>query len=179
MPFVKLDCGIVDSTLWTDRIGREVFVTALLMAEPREFGEPVDQLEVRSLKTTGFCAPPGWYGFVEAAGVGIARRALVDEKEGLDALERLGAPDPESRSPDHGGRRLIRVAGGFIVLNFMRYRDRDYTNAVRQKRFRERNAVTKNSNAVTVTPVTQAEAECIGIGMESSPVSTPTKTLAR
>ena len=119
MPFVKLDSGILDSTLWVDRDQRDLFITALLMAEPRELTEPLAQLQVDSLEPTGFQVPPGWYGFVPAAGPGIARRALVDSEPGLVALRALGSPDPESRSHDFEGRRLVRVDGGYVVLNYM------------------------------------------------------------
>ena len=159
MPFVKLDCGILDSTLWVDREAREVFVTALLMAEPWEIKEPTPQINVRDLSCTGFSVPVGWYGFLHAAGSGIVRRSGLSSKEGLDALERLGAPDAESRSHDFDGRRLVRVDGGFVVLNYDKYRKRDYTNADRQARHRARNAVTLTGNAVTSRRVTQAEAE--------------------
>ena len=46
MPFVKLDCGILDSTLWLARPERDIFLTALLMAEPFELRDPVSQLEI-------------------------------------------------------------------------------------------------------------------------------------
>lgn len=138
MAFVKLDTGVLDSTLWIDRPCREIFITALLMAEPLELGEPLDQFEVRSLTKTGFVVPPGWYGFVRAAGVGIANRALMDMEIGLNALQRLGDIDPESRSKEHEGRRLVRVDGGYIILNYFKYRDRDHTAAERQQRLRER-----------------------------------------
>ena len=71
MAFVKLDTGILDSTLWIERDQREIFITALLMAEPREFSEPIQQIEIGELIFTGFEAPPGWYGFVPAASFGI------------------------------------------------------------------------------------------------------------
>lgn len=138
MSFVKLDTGILDSTLWLDRDERDVFVTALLMAEPMEVERPLEQLEADSLEKTGFVVPIGWYGFIRAAGPGIVRRALVAAEDGIAALRRLGSPDPESRTPDHEGRRLVRVDGGYLVLNFMRYRDRDNTAAERAKRYRER-----------------------------------------
>ena len=138
MAFVKLDTGILDSTLWIERECREVFITALLLAEPFELRTPTEQLEVRRLEATGFVVPIGWYGMVNAAGVGIVRRALVDPELGMLALERLGAPDLESRSQDFEGRRLVRVDGGYIVLNFMKYRDRDYTSAERSRRYRLR-----------------------------------------
>lgn len=138
MAFVKLDTRILESTLWIERDCREVFITALLMAMPREFLHEQEQLEVRTLKETGFTVPPGWYGFVDAAGIGIVRRAMVDTELGMDALEKLGSADPESRTADFSGRRLVRVNGGFIVLNFMKYRDKDNTSAERARRYRER-----------------------------------------
>src|ERR1017187_5717012 len=128
MAFLKLDTGILNSTLWVDRECREVFITALLMAEPYEVTEPIPQLEVRTMTETGFFVPVGWYGLVHAAGVGIVRRALVDEAPGMEALERLGNPDLESRSQEFDGRRLGRVNGGYVALNFMKFRDRDHTD---------------------------------------------------
>jgi len=158
MPFVKLDTGILDSTLWYDREAREVFITALLMATPHELTEPAPQIEIRTLDLTGWSVPPGWYGIVNAASVGIIRRAGLDESVGIAALERLASPEGSSRSSDFDGRRLARIDGGFIILNFQKYRDRDYGAAERAKRYRERQASRRN-----VTPerrdITQAEAE--------------------
>lgn len=138
MGFVKLDSGMLTSTLWAHREEREVFITALLMAEPRELREATPQLEVDSLKETGFIVPPGWYGFVAAAGPGILRQALVKPGPGMAALKALGQPDAESRSKEHEGRRMVRVDGGYILLNYIKYRDRDYTAARRMKDKRER-----------------------------------------
>jgi len=146
MAFVKLDTKILDSTLWIERDLREIFITALLMAEPREFREPVRQIEVGRLEFTDFVAPPGWYGFVPAASLGIINRAGVEREAGLEALSKLGEPETESRSTDFGGRRMIRTDGGFLILNFMKYRDKDHTAAQRQKRLRERR---KQSNGAT------------------------------
>lgn len=173
MAYVKLDTGVLDSTLWTDRDGREVFLTALLMATPHEVTTPTPALHVRSLEASGFVVPPGWYGKVAAAGVGIARRAGIDVEAGLDALERLCAPDPESRTPDHEGRRLVRVDGGYLILNFMVYRDRDTTAAERQQRYRERhknkprNGVTVTGNGVTSRNITQEEEEEVSSKQEA------------
>ncbi len=147
MPFVKLDTGILNSTLWVDRDVTQIFITALLMAEPFEIRVPMEQLEVRCLESTGFIVPPGWYGLVPAAGVGIIRRALMEQEPGYRALEKLGSAETESRSINFEGRRLVRVEGGYIVLNYMKYRDKDHTAAERQKRMRER-------RKQAVTPVT-------------------------
>jgi hypothetical protein len=138
MSFLKLDTTILNSSVWVERDMRDVFLTALLMAEPFELKQEEPQLEVRSLSRTGFKVPPGWYGLVQAAGIGITNQALVDKEAGLDALEELGAPDPESRSQDFEGRRVVRINGGYLVLNFIRYRDKDHTNKDRQRRWRER-----------------------------------------
>ena len=146
MAFVKLDTKILDSTLWIERDCREMFITALLLAHPYELVEPTPQIEVRTLALTGFMVPVGWYGFVPAAGVGIARRAMVDQEIGMIALERLGSPDPESRSPEFDGRRLVRVDGGYIVLNFIKYREKDTTAAERSKRWRDRKKINNSTH---------------------------------
>ncbi len=149
MPFVKLDCGILNSTLWFERTAREIFITALLMAEPFETDHPLPQLEIASLSATGWAVPPGWYGFVGAAGIGILNRAgISDSPAGLKALEVLGAPEASSRSKDYDGRRLVRVDGGFVVLNYMKYRERDYTAGERAKRWRARKKLLAEQAAI-------------------------------
>ena len=56
------------------------------------------------------------------------------------ALEKFSAPDPNSRSPKHGGRR-IRIdrepTFSIAILNYSDYRWEDHTHAARQKRYRE------------------------------------------
>lgn len=149
MPFVKLDTGILDSTLWIERECREIFITALLMAEPVEYTSPVFTIRADSLEPDSFIIPPGWYGFVAAAGPGIVRRALVDQDTGMAGLRRLTMPDPGSRSNDFEGRRMARVDGGYIILNYMKYRERDYTAAERQRRWRQRQSSRRNTSDVT------------------------------
>ena len=138
MAFVKIDTGILDSTLWLEPDQRSIFLTALCMCEPWDTDAPVKALNVRDLKDSGFVVPPGWYGFVPAAGIGIVHRARMDRELGLKALEELGQPDKESRSAKFEGRRMVRIDRGFVVLNFIDYRDRDNTAAERMKRLRER-----------------------------------------
>ncbi len=139
MSYVKIDCRILTSSLWSAIPDRDVFITTLLMARPHTVSAATPQLEVRSLKETGWVVPPGEYGLVDASGPGILRQACVSQKAGLSALERLGAPDPESKSMEFEGRRLVRVQGGYLVLNYMRYRDKDHSTE-RVREFRARNA---------------------------------------
>ena len=167
MAFVKLDCGILNSTLWLERECREVFITALLMAEPLELKEEAAQIEVDSLKETGWVVPAGWYGFVPAAGVGIIARAGLEKSVGIEALRKLGSPESDSRTPDFDGRRLVRIDGGYLILNFMRYRERDYTTAERSRRYRQRKAESsrrdvnksRRDDTVPLRDITEAEAE--------------------
>lgn len=161
MAFVKLDCGILNSTLWVDRDAREVFITALLMAEPFQLEQPTAQLNVRNLDEAGWEAPPGWYGMVQAAGIGIIHRSGIEQERGLAALERLGCPEPDSRSREYEGRRLVRVDGGYLVLNFDKYRRKDHSAAERSRRYRERKAsrVAPITSRVATRSTTQAEAE--------------------
>lgn len=162
MPFVKLDCGLLNSSLWVDRPARELFITALLMARPYFTTKAVPQISVNSLDNTGWLVPPGEYGLVEAAGCGIIVRAHMSEEEGREALIRLGEPDKDSRSDAFDGRRLVRIDGGYLVLNYMTYRDKDYTAATRSARYRAKkksHAVTDASHGVTTRNVTHADAE--------------------
>ncbi len=138
MAFVKLDCGMLDSTLWVDREARELFVTALLMAEPIELKAPTETIKIHSLEPDSFVVEAGWYGFVPAASTGIIRRCGIDQAAGMEALGRLSAPDKESRTPDHEGRRMVRIDGGFIILNYDKYRQKDHSAAIRMRNHRER-----------------------------------------
>ena len=141
MAFVKLDCGMLDSSIWIERNQREIFITALLMGIPREIGQPTPQLHVDRLEETGWMVPAGWYGIVEAAGVGILARAgftETDMEQGIEALRAMGEPDLNSRSQTFEGRRLVRVNHGYVILNFQKYRDKDYSAAQRQRAYRAR-----------------------------------------
>lgn len=182
MPFVKLDCGILNSTLWFERTARDLFITALLMAEPFDTPDPLPQIAANSLEFTGWSVPPGWYGFIHAANVGIIHRAKLEvTEETRAALASLGEPEVGSRSQEFDGRRLVRVDGGFIVLNFIKYRDKDATTADRSKRWRERQKA-KQTTRVTDTPTrvirhqAEAEAEAEAEVIKPKPVYTPPET---
>jgi hypothetical protein len=154
MAYVKLDTSILTSTLWMHRDDRDLFVTALLLAEPLELLEEVPAIGVRTPDPTGFVVPPGWYGFANAAGIGIIAAARhISNEDGMEALERLCGPEPDSRNPKFDGRRLARIApprdggqGGYLILNYMDYRDRDHTAAERMRRLRKRKREQQNAD---------------------------------
>ncbi len=62
-------------------------------------------------------------GFVQMASVeNLARRANVSLDACHIAVTALEAPDKVSSDKQHKGRRLKRIAGGWIVLNAQKYR---------------------------------------------------------
>ncbi len=96
--YTKLFSSIVASTIW--RESKEVkvlWVTLLAMADRT--------------------------GKVDASVPGLADMARLTVPETQEALEILQAPDPFSRSPEYEGRRIKAVEGGFIVLNYLKYRE--------------------------------------------------------
>lgn len=120
--FVKLDTGILDSSLWAeDATTRIVFITLLAMAGP-----------------SGLC---------ESTAPGIAHRANLPDEVVRTALDRLSEPDVDSRSSVDDGRRIRRVDGGYLIVNYGRYRKKDYTTAERSKRYRESKSVTRDVTA--------------------------------
>ncbi len=129
MPFVKLDCGIIHSSLWAESSDTKIcWITLLLLADQN--------------------------GFVRAAPSAIAREAGIPAEVARKAISLFCSPDNESRSPENQGKRIERVEGGFHILNYEKYRERDYTNAERQKRWREsqKSNVTSVTEALPVTP---------------------------
>jgi len=156
--FVKLDCGMLQSSIWFDRDVRDLFITALLMATPHEITVPTPTIATDSLDDGGMVVPPGWYGFVAAAGTGIVHRSMIDPKRGPECLKALASPEPDSRSPAFGGRRMVRINGGFLILNYINYREKDYTSKDRSKRWRDRK---KQDGNASVTPVTVGNASTV------------------
>ncbi len=164
--FVKLFGSILDSSIWgEDHTTRIVWITMLAMADE--------------------------HGMVHASIGGLAHRARVTVPECEAALDILTSPDQHSRSSAHEGRRVEDVEGGWLLLNYEKYRElrsrRQIVDAARQRRHRrkqrtvpeERSAPTNTrqqkrdvSRPVTkrhdVTVEAEAEAEA-----EPSPPLTP------
>lgn len=92
---INLDDGVLDSSLWQQPPHvAKVWFTLLALASD---------------------------GVVEIGFHALARRAVVPQRELAHALNYLLSPDPESRDMRADGRRLMKVAGGFRILNYRRY----------------------------------------------------------
>jgi hypothetical protein len=65
-------------------------------------------------------------GVVEGSIPGLAHIAGVTIQEAELALQKLQRPDKYSRTPDHYGRRIEVIPGGWLILNRAKYRDMDW-----------------------------------------------------
>ena len=150
--YTKLFQSIVTSSLWSeDSDTCKVWVTLLAMADKN--------------------------GEVLATIPGLARVCALRIPAVEAAITKFEAPDTYSRTKDDEGKRVQPIEGGWVILNYAKYRemasreDGKRKNAERQQRFRDRqsrngiitdrNANTEEDNArVTVTlHIAEAEAE--------------------
>lgn len=114
--YTKLFGSILNSTVWQeDSETRVVWITMLALCDAK--------------------------GFVWAAVPGLARQAGVSCEATERALAKFLAPDPYSRTKDHEGRRIVVADGGWTLLNYEKYRDRDRRDTdARRKQNREAQA---------------------------------------
>lgn len=115
--YVKLFGSILNSSVWQEtHATRLVWITLLLLADED--------------------------GFVKSSVGGLAHQARVNRDEAEAALATFQSPDPDSQTSDHDGRRIERVEGGWMVLNYGKYREtrtrKQVTAANRQARKRKK-----------------------------------------
>lgn len=154
MGFLKLEDSILHSTIWDMRPDREVFLVACLLSKPKKVKEEMAQLHVDRDEPTGWVVPPGEYGFAPVSGSGLVRATNLGDgqfQSGIEALKRLGEPEESSKSQEYDGRRVVRVNGGYIVLNLMKYRSLDWTSSVRSAMYRERKKKAKKKTKKSIT----------------------------
>lgn len=91
-------------------------------------------------------------GYVGASVGGLAHQARVPEEKTRAALAKFLAPDPDSRSQEHEGRRIEVADRGWLILNHERFRDMRDEEAVRvyerDKKRRQRAGKPEESPAV-------------------------------
>lgn len=129
--FVKLFGSILGSTIWReDPATKVVWITLLALADQD--------------------------GIVESSIPGLANYAGVGIAETETALQKFQSPDPYSRTPEHEGRRIEPMDGGWRILNHDKYRrkmspeEQREKAAIRQQRHRDRLRVTpKRDESVT------------------------------
>lgn len=103
MSYAKLFSSITESSLWSEPTEvRILFVSMLAKADAS--------------------------GFVEAAIPGLARLSNLPQEQVESAIQTLESPDPHSKdldvNPVNQGRRICKVPGGWMIINYEVYRDR-------------------------------------------------------
>lgn len=135
MPFVKLDCGIVDSTI---------------------FCEPNDVFKA----WITLLAKAGADGVARITAPALALLCRVTPERANEILDQFSKPEKHSRTQRDDGRRIQRVDGGYLVLNYAMYRDHDYGASIRMRKLRNsRKNKDVPERSRTFRGVTQAEAE--------------------
>lgn len=150
--FTKLFKSILRSTLWVQQPNhvRITWITMLAMADQD--------------------------GFVASTVPGLAHEARVSIEECEEALRVFMAPDKYSRTPDHEGRRIEIVMGGWRLLTYEahrkaidadadRERKRDY---MREKRARERELGVAQGETKLATKVHSGEVASLSISLSES-----------
>lgn len=97
VPYVKLFCKILDSSIWRqDMATRIVWITLLAMKDLN--------------------------GYVMASPSAIADRARVSDEECEHALKVLSSPDPKSHTLAYEGRRIIPYEDGWYIVTHEKYK---------------------------------------------------------
>lgn len=122
--YVKLFGSILNSSIWMeDAATKVVWITMLVKADET--------------------------GFVQGVESALARDAGVSREECRAALDILSSPDPDSQTPDHEGRRIESAQGGWMVLNYAKYREirtREQVKEARRKARQREKAKAKDAD---------------------------------
>lgn len=117
--YTKLFNSILHSTIWSEpNETRILWITMLAMADKE--------------------------GKVNASIPGLARMAGITVEQTQAGLERFLSPDEFSRTPEHEGRRIESIQGGWFLLNHPKYRalmsleERKEYNRLRQQEHRKK-----------------------------------------
>ena len=96
---------------------------------------------------------------------GLAHTSNVSLDETSKALDYFRAPDPHSQTKDHEGRRIEDIDGGWLILNYSKYREyrteAQVKEAARKQKWRESRRAGRVLDVLS-SPIksrTEAEAE--------------------
>jgi hypothetical protein len=135
--YVKLFSDIIESSIWQeDAETTKVWITLLALCDQD--------------------------GYVRGSTGWLASKARVREDACARALQKFQNPDPSSRTPDNEGRRIEQLEDGWLILNYLAFRDRLSTDSKavssreRVRKHRERYRALRN--AESVTPPASADA---------------------
>jgi hypothetical protein len=98
MAYIKLSKNIIHSTIWRQSHATVKVWIALLALSDRD-------------------------GIVKCSLPGLIDTSKVTEGECIKALEIFQSPDKYSRTEEYEGRRLVKIPGGWQILNYALYRE--------------------------------------------------------
>jgi len=152
MGFAKLDECIVDSSIWAEPPEtRVVWITLLAKSDAN--------------------------GFVACSLSGLQRASNVSMEATKQAVAILESPDPDSRTPEHEGRRIEKVEGGWLILNYRAYRAKEHSEQrrrymadyMRQRRVNSGELTEVNKELTGVNLYASASASDTGDSKEGGP----------
>lgn len=100
--FTKIYPSLITSSVWSESLATKVVWITLLALADRN-------------------------GVITSSIPGLARVAGVTVEEAEKAIEIFCSPDKYSTSKNHDGRRLEQVDSGWLLLNYMKFRDMNVT----------------------------------------------------
>jgi len=110
--YTKLDSEILTSTIWGESMGvRLTWITMLALTDKN--------------------------GEVHGSIPGLARLAGVPEDDCREGIAKFLSSDPDSRSKENAGRRIAEIDGGWLLLNYAKYREK-YSREWKKERDAER-----------------------------------------
>ena len=153
MSYAKLFASITESSLWSSsKETRLLFVSMLARANA--------------------------VGFIEASTPGLARISNLTLEETKGALAELTEPDQYDKSGNVEGRRLVKMQGGWGIVNYEIYRNRRDEEERREymreymKTYREKGKPVNSVNSrkpMLAQAEAEAEAEAEGEREENAP----------
>jgi hypothetical protein len=140
-PFTKLFSSIISSSIWRESDEtRILWITMLAMADRK--------------------------GEIWASVGGLADMARISVAQCKKALISLSSPDADSRTKTNEGRRIQEIDGGWVVLNYEKYRNlgrnedrREYFAEHKRKSRACPPMSTLSTNRPPMSPIAEAEAE--------------------
>jgi hypothetical protein len=152
--YTKLFADILDSSIWDEDVQtRIVWVTLLALSDAD--------------------------GYVRGSVGWLAGKAKVPNSSCELAIQKFSLPDPKSRTLDNEGRRVEVLSDGWLILNYLAFRDRlssdRKASATRERvrKHRERYQALRNTPSVTRLVSASASESSSGKGVQGETKTTP------
>lgn len=145
--YTKLFSSITESTIWLEPDHtRLLWITMLAMADRQ--------------------------GRVFGSLPGLAHRAIVPIKSAEVAIQRFLEPDEHSRSPNHEGKRIEIIEGGWRLINYGRFRELRDEEAMKEAKRKYINRIRAQEKECPVDPHVEKSGTVDRLGRSIAEAST-------